>query len=286
MYLKRFCEDSNQLYAYDKIEKRGYYNTSRAFAHKKFFYDLDPDVLKEILEKYFSFTDYRSAEKLSKIQVVEKLLGEIEGKTNSVLDKLDKDPSALQDDKIKIIVAIFIHSLSVRTIAQRNQIYNAHSQLSDWLKRFDISNNQELVDFCNDTSEEYSKKWQIRRLLSPEIVIEFSNNLIKNYNWYYGVTNSVLRFIISDNPAEMIAFHFNDCCFPISPQKAIIFRAKGDNVKYFTHESYKNDIVNISSRSVYIYNVIQELQAERFLFGDKISIQYLMSVENLFNFRQ
>ena len=105
--------------------------------------------------------------------------------------------------------------------------------------------------------------------------------LMLNYDWYYGIVSSDLKLLISDNPVQMLAFGFNDCCFPISPKKAIIFRVRGDNVKILSHDKPQSGIVNLSMRSVFIYNLIQQSQAERFLFGDKISVQFLKAIEKL-----
>lgn len=286
MYLKRFCEDSNQLYAYDKIEKRGYYNTPRAFAHEKFFYDLDTNILKEILEKYFSFDDDSSIDKLSKIQVIENLLGQIEGTANSVLNKLDAEPSALLDENVQFILIYFIHLLSSRTVAQRRKIKNIHSKRCEVFKELGISTNPQMIKYCKMTPEEYSKKCQIERMISPAVALKFADMLLRKYDWYYGIVNSRLKLIISDNPAEIISYGFNDCCFPISPNKAIIFRAKGNDVTLISNDTPKNGIINLSTQSVFAYNVMQKAYSERFLFGDEISIQYLLYREHLFNPRQ
>lgn len=282
MYLKRFCEDSNQLYAYDKIKKRGYYNTPRAFAHEKFFYDLDPDILKEILEQCFPFAD-RISNDLLETQVVENFLGMIEGNTSSELDKLDVDPSALLDEKVQFRLIHFIHLLSSRTVAQRRKIENIHRQSRKGLKELGISTNPQLVKYYNMTPEEYSKKWQIERIISPAAAIKFGDMLLRKYDWYYGIVNSRLKLVISDNPAEIISYGFNDCCFPISPNKAIIFRAKGNDVTLISNDTPKNGIINLSTQSVFAYNVMQKAYSERFLFGDEISIQYLLYREHLFN---
>lgn len=157
MYLKRFCGSNNQLYAYDKHKKQGFYNLPRAYAHKKFFYDLDADTLLAMLEKYYPFVDPISRENLSQTQAIEKMLARLEGAADSVLDRLNSDPSALFDENGQITLIHFIHSLSLRTVAQRSQIENIHHQTADWLKHFDIDTNPEIIEYCNSTPEEYSK---------------------------------------------------------------------------------------------------------------------------------
>lgn len=281
MYLKRFCTLNNQLYAYDKLKDQGFYNLPRAYAHEKYFYDLDPDTLLQMLETYYPLIDPVSKERLSQTQAIEKMLGRIEGDADSVLDRLNDDPSVLSDGTAQIILIHFLHSLSIRTVAQRSQIENIHHQTADWLKQFGISANPEVVEYVNSTPEEYSKKWQIGRLLSPDAALEFAQMVMLNYDWYYGMVNSDLKLIISDNPVQMLAFGFNDCCFPISPKRAIIFRARGDDVKILSHDKPEKGVINLSTRSVYIYNLIQQSQAERFLFGDKISIEFLKAIKKI-----
>lgn len=281
MYLKRFCEKNNQLYAYDKLKKEGFYNSPRAYAHKKYFYDLDADAMKAMLEEYYSFVDPTARENLSQTQVIEKMLGRLEGEADSVLDQLNRDPSVLSNEKAQITLIHFLHSLSIRTVAQRSQIANIYRQTADWLKQLNISSNQEIAEYCNSTPEEYAKKCQIGKLLSRDAALEFAKMVMLNYNWYYGIVNSPLKLIVSDNPVQLLSMGVNDCCFPISPERAIIFRPRGENLKIFSNDEPKKGIVNLSTRSVYIYNLFQQAQSQRFLFGDKISIYFLKGMEKL-----
>ena len=281
MYLRRFCCENNQLYAYDKLTGQGFYNSPRAFAHEKYFYDVDSDALLQLLETYYPFIDPVSRRKLSQTQAIEKMLGRLEGDANLVLDKLNNDPLALFNKDVQIILLLFLHALSIRTVAQRSQIENIHHQTVDWLKKFEISANSEAAEYVESTAEEYSKKWQIGRLLSPDAALEFAQMVMLNYDWYYGVVNSDLNLIISDNPVRMLAFGFNDCCFPISPKRAIIFRIRGDDIKIFSHDKPEKGVINLSLRSIFIYNLIQQSQAERFLFGDEISIEFLKKIKKL-----
>lgn len=279
MYLKRFCEFDNQLYAYDKQTGRGFYNSPRAYAHKKYFYDIDPDVLLPMLKKCYPFADSVSIENLSQTQAVENMLGRLEGAAALVLDKIDGDPSVLLDDDVQIKLTCFLYTLSVRTVAQRRKIEYIHRKTADRLKELNISANSKILECYNVNSEEYSKEWQIGRLISPGAVLEFSQMIIENYDWYYGKVNSCLKLIISDNPVLMLAIGFNDFCFPISPDKAIVFRKRGDSVKILSHDKPQNGVVNLSTYSVLVYNIIQHSQSERFLFGDKKTIQLMKAMK-------
>ena len=74
MYLRRFCDQNDQLYAYDIINNRGVRNLPRAFAHEKFFYDIDANTMRELLKEYESLIDPARLEALSGEQLIEHMI--------------------------------------------------------------------------------------------------------------------------------------------------------------------------------------------------------------------
>lgn len=78
MYLKRFVGSDGQLYAFDINKRSGVRNLPRAFAQKKFFYDLSFSEMRILLEDIFPFVDPAQLDDLAHTQVVEKTLMRIE----------------------------------------------------------------------------------------------------------------------------------------------------------------------------------------------------------------
>lgn len=91
--------------------------------------------------------------------------------------------------------------------------------------------------------------------------------LQNNYDWYEAVNNTDLDFVISDNPAQAVRLGFNDICFPISCNKAIIFRIKDKTEPLISKDMPVNGVINLSLNSVIAYNSMQ-------LAEDKIFIWY------------
>lgn len=48
-----------------------------------------------------------------------------------------------------------------------------------------------------------------------------------------------------------------------------------------SEDAPENGVINLSAKSVLVYNLLQKGQAERFLFGDKTSIDVLLATERV-----
>lgn len=280
MYLKRF-QDGDGLCVYDKTESQIRFRQNyEAYAHRNYFYDLPSKDLLPIILEYFPNIDEREAERLSKQQFIENGLCSIEDHANTTLDALACGQSSLTDSDVQIKLISFLQLLSLRTVAQREEIAKIHSITAKWLSEVNIPKEQYgeyLRKVSENTSDKFSKIQQIRNLLDPTICFDFSYMLLDRYNWYMGrvAPESDLSLVTSDNPAGMIAHGANDCCFPISLRKAVIFRAKDNSAPLFVKDMPVGDEIILSQDSVSIYNTLQEQMAQRELYGDRVSIESL-----------
>lgn len=272
MYLRRFCDQNGQLYAYDTVNNRGVRNLPRVFAHEKYFYDIDAAEMRELLKEYEPLIDPTKLDELSAEQVIERMLCRIEGDANTILDGLDSGQLSLSDEHVHTVLIVFLRTLASRTVAYRNQFERIHSQTLPILKSVKLPLSAELAEHCSFSSEEYAKYAQVKHLLSLGDCLEMAYMLEENYNWYMGVVDSEADLIISDNPAQMVWLGFNDICFPISPRKAIIMRVKKDGASLASNDMPVNGVIHLGSRSVLMYNLLQKAQAKRFLFGSEQSI--------------
>ena len=156
MYLRRFCDQNDQLYAYDIIKNRGVRNLPRAFSHEKFFYDIDANTMRELLKEYESLIDPARLDALSGEQLIEHMLSRIEGETNTVLNGLDSNQLALTNEHVRTVLIVFLKTLAIRTTAYRDQIQRIHSQTLPFLQGINLPLGTELTEYCSFTSEEYS----------------------------------------------------------------------------------------------------------------------------------
>lgn len=272
MYLRRFCDQNKQLYAYDIINNRGVRNLPRSFAHEKFFYDIDANTMRELLKEYESLIDPAKLDALSGKQLIEHMLSRIEGEASTVLNGLDSNQLALTNEHVHTVLIVFLKTLAIRTTAYRDQIQRIHSQTLPFLQGINLPLGTELTEYCSFTSEEYARRAQVEQLLSIGESIKMAYTLEENYNWYMGLVDSEADLIISDNPAQMISLGFNDICFPISPRKAIIMRVKREGARLISNDIPVNGVIHLGNQSVLMYNLLQKAQAERFLFGSERSI--------------
>lgn len=208
-------------------------------------------------------------------------MSNIEGAANTVLDGFENGTLDFSDEDSMVKLVTFLHTLSARTMKPRSMMQRIHEQTVPILQQFAKNTDPSVAVYCNSTDDEYAKKLQIEQLLDPIQTAKFGVKLLENYNWYMGIVQSDIKLIISDNPTQMIDLGFNDCCFPISPDKAIIFRVKQKGAPMISEDAPENGVINLSAKSVLVYNLLQKGQAERFLFGDKTSIDVLLATERV-----
>lgn len=272
MYLKRFANEKGQLYAYDLANQKGYYNIPRSFAHEKFLYDIDENILRSLLAQYEALIEPDLADSLSKEQLAEHMLANIEEKASKILTALDLGKLSIEDEQVHVILISFLNALAWRTPDYRNSMEKIHHQTVPVLQQFNIPPKNQWAKYCEMSSEAYAKNAQVEALFSLSNLLKTTYMLEENYNWYIGIVNASSNLIISDNPLQMLRQGFNDICFPISPRKAIIFRVKDQHGPLISQDMPVDGVVSLSWKSVSTYNALQKAQASRFIFGDKKSV--------------
>lgn len=124
------------------------------------------------------------------------------------------------------------------------------------------------------------KEVQLYQLLGIRPAIDTARSLIENYNWYIGTIPGKMKLVISDNPAQGIMLGFNDICVPLRGDKAIIFRIANPDAPILSKDMPVGNEIILSERSVFAYNAIQLSYANRFMFGDKMSLTILKTVSD------
>ena len=279
MYLKRFAGPDGLLYAFDLPSAKGMKNKPRAFAHRKFFYDLEPTRLRELLGKHLPFLSNEKLDSLSQEQLIERMLGRIERGADEMINGIESGEYTVLDEQVQAAVIVFIYALSVRTLSQRSTMERIYTQLKPIVEQFHPTAG-EFAHLCDSTSENYAKETQISELISLRSVQEFALMILSVYNWHLADTSGSLKLIISDNPAQMIALGFNDICFPISHNKAIVLRPKEQLAPLISEDMPVGNHIALSDKSVLSYNMLQLHQANRFLFGDADSIMATIMANN------
>lgn len=267
MYLERFTNnDRFSVWDLDRDDIRTRQHP-RNYAAKRYFYDEDKTVLKKHLQEIIELhPETEDAIEQSDEQFVENYLARVESDTKIIFDEIVLDHARLYDHDNQLKLIIFLHDLSYRTEKYRDETDGIRQHMIKSLAEMGISENQ--VEGLGLPGKES----QLYNLLGIAPLLRTSSMLLENYNWYIGTASGVSRFIISDNPAQGIYLGFNDICIPINSEKAIILRTSETDKPIISEDVPVGNVITLSEKSVISYNAIQLSYANRYIFGDRMSI--------------
>ena len=282
-YLERFS-NNGKISVLNILNNNIIHTYVEKIGKKNYFYDLNPQELKNILSEYKKNTNITSLQfddLTNDTQFVEKALSRLESKTAILFNKFEKNYNLINDEEFLSILFLFVHILSIRTMAYRNNLEKIANQTTSWLKSLNI----EKVDNypLDKTPEDIAKINQLHEILSIGQVYKKSVNFFNNYDLYIGINETNIDFLISDNPLMYFMLGFNDICFPINPKLAIIMQVKKakKEFKICNFESSKNGIIYLKSKDVIKYNVLQQNTDAMYLFGNSEMLKKHLNIMNI-----
>lgn len=276
MYIKRFSPNGKKVCVW-KLEGNEILTRQEPskYAARRYYYDASEQELHEALEEMAKlYPDAVANSDLSDEQFLEKALSRVEGATASIMDAICEDSTQLLNETNMITLIIFLHELAFRSEKYRDLIDNIRSQTIDFLDKLGVE--EGAVKELRKTGKEV----QMYQLMGIHPVIDTAKCLIENYNWYVGTVPGKMKLIISDNPAQGIILGFNDICIPLCGDKAIIFRIADPDAPILSQDQPVGNEITLSERSVFAYNAVQLSYANRFLFGDKMSLSVLKMISD------
>lgn len=286
-YLKRFAKNG-KISVYNLLDGKIFSTDVNKIGKKSYFYDLEPNKLKEMLSEYKKTTNISDAdfeELTNDVQFVENALSRLETKAGVYFNKFENDYTLINDKNFLSILFLFMHTLSIRTMSFRGGLENIAEQTTSWLKSLNI---KEIKNYPLDMdSKDIAKINQLREITSLARTYDKSIKVFSNYNFYIGINNTKLDFLISDNPLTYFWLGFNDICFPINPRLAIIMQVKNasEEFKLCNLKPDKKGIINLSEKEVMKYNILQHNTNARYLFGSeemlknyKQKLQFIKSI--------
>lgn len=288
-YLKRFAKNG-KISVYNLLDGKIFSTDVNKIGKKSYFYDLEPNKLKEMLSEYKKTTNISDAdfeELTNDVQFVENALSRLETKAGVYFNKFENDYTLINDKNFLSILFLFMHTLSIRTMSFRGGLENIAEQTTSWLKSLNI---KEIKNYPLDMdSKDIAKINQLREITSLARTYDKSIKVFSNYNFYIGINNTKLDFLISDNPLTYFWLGFNDICFPINPRLAIIMQVKNasEEFKLCNLKPDKKGIINLSEKEVMKYNILQHNTNARYLFGSEDMLKFhkkateLLKVVNL-----
>lgn len=284
-YLERFSKNG-KIFVYDLINDKIFPTNIRKVGSKNYFYDLEPEILKKILAEYKELTNISNQdyeELTNDIQFVEKVLSRLEAKAGMYFNKFENDYALISDEEFLSILFLFMYTLSIRTMSFRNGLENIAEQTTSWLKSLNI---KKVRDYPLDMDpKDIAKINQLREITSLVKTYDKGIKVFDNYNFFVGINNTKLDFLLSDNPLLYFFLGFNDICFPINPRLAIIIQAKevSEEYKLCNLKPDKKGIINLNEKDVTKYNILQHNTNAKYLFGSQEMLKYHRVIMILLN---
>lgn len=227
---------------------------------------------KELNEVFRIYPELKEELNEFDCQLIEHGLGRAETDFVEVLRKIDTNDDIIYNVEVRNIIVVFLHLLAYRTEPFRMQMDNINEVTKQHLLKMNVDINK-----VKDIGEN-GKLNQLYQLLGIRSLLKTSNMLFENYNWYIGIVKGEMKLIISDDLAKNIRLGFNDICIPISSNKGIIFRIIDETAHLISKDELEGNVINLSEKSVFLYNTMQSSHANRFMFGNKYSLEILREI--------
>lgn len=284
MYIKRFSEKNKKKYIITVLRKSN--NTllkkqnPENFAAQRYFYDVDKNDLEEALtEMYKLYPEVENHPSVDDEQSVEHMLSRQEYDMDCLFNEFSRNMEAVFEEENKLKLILFIHTLAYRTKAFRDNLDYINQQRLDFVNRINFDDNEKKKFI--DEKITNGLKTQLYKLVGIGPILKTLQMLTLNYDWYIADNHTDAKLVISDDPARMFWLGFNDICFPISPRQAVIFKVKDQSAPKITNDEIIDHHIELSLKSVMIYNILQVAHAQEYVFGDYntlINIQKLLSI--------
>lgn len=271
MYLKRFLPDQKRFCVWNLMSNEILTRQQPAnYAAKRYFYDANEAELKKALTEMGKlYPGSVSNIDFSDEQFLEKALSRVEADADRILDLICQNHEELYNETNMQKLIIFLHELTYRSEKYRSNMENIREQMHSSLNRLGIP--PEKVKGMDNSPKDN----QLYQLMGIAPLLDTAKMLIENYNWYIGTVKGQMKLLISDNPMQGIMLGFNDICIPMSGDKAIILRIVNPNSPLISEDMPNGNEIELSHRSVFAYNAVQLSYANRFVFGDKLSLAML-----------
>lgn len=283
-YLNRFASKQNKLSVYDVSANRILNNQNpRNYASKRYYYDVDKETLLELLSETFRLLpNAANSSELSDTQFIESALNRVESDIARLFRKIEKNPEILYDEDNQIKLLIFLHQMIYRVDSFREHNNYLDQQLVEFLQTMGLSEEEIIAVKAKHGMRETPKENQLYQIVDIGSTFRTAITLLENYDWYYGIVdNKNANLVTSDNPAFQFFLGFNDICFPISPKMALIFRVKDADAPIISRDKPDGHRIALSQRSVVVYNIVQESNAYRFLFGSSEEFKVLRGINKV-----
>ena len=270
MYLKRFTDENNRFTVWKvKDDEALFRQVPKDFASINYFYDTNNKELRKALSSNIHhFPNLKGKIDFDDEQFIEKFLSRIENNTEKVLNELNENFEAIHNEENMVQLIVFFHLLTYRTEKYHNVMNDINNVTITHIEKTKMS------QFTNEINSD-AKTTQLTSMMDLGSLCKTALMFKLNYDCYVASVSGVTKLLISDNPTQGIMQGFNDICIPISSENALIFRVKNKSAPLISKDMPVEGKIELSEQSVMSYNAMQLSYANRFIFGNKDSIEKL-----------
>lgn len=267
-YLRKFTQDGEQVFVFDKFTKTSFRTNIGNIAGERCFYDIPPDSVAEDVDP----------------QIVEKTFSELETYFSNAVDdllrtvgagkKIDSDQK--QDISLLIMIQYF-RTLEFRALYTALVEQGAKALLDMMVK----------IEMPDVSPDKYYVRLDEKKLPLEQAMFMFDPTTLNafvraltNHIWLVGVNETRQPLYTSDSPVVKKAHTQHppgfasegiEIAFPITPKHVLILC---DRTFFRPYERIDGKSVSLSASNVNYYNVLQVFQSYRQIYcpSDKFSL--------------
>jgi len=244
------------------LEKQEVYTNQNPekYAAQGYFYDASQkDLDRAFREMMIARPQYASRINTSDEQLIEKYLSRSESDASIIIDRICSNHKEFYRKENVQKLLIFLHDLAYRTEVFRECALPIDERLFE-------------KEVKTGTFGEFAQRYQ---LVGIRPLLYTSQMLIEDYRWYIATVTGKMKLVISDNPAQGIIDEQDDICIPLCGDTAIVFRRRNPKEPLYSKDIPQGREIVLSERSVFIYNVFQWEYANRYMFGEHESLEFV-----------
>ena len=273
-YMERFGENG-QISVYFKEDGRLLSNQSpRNYASERYYYDTSKDELEALMREQIELKpELKQYIDWDDPQMIEHYFSRSEDDTKKIFDRIEQEPSTIDDDGSIAKIVMFLHDLAYRNHAYRDDIASINAVTLQVMSAMKLTDRER--EYVEKTyGQKQARSQQLHAITDITPVLQTNRKLLE-YDMFFATTEKDARFLISDDPAYAVRLDFPEFCFPLSGKHALLFRKPNVVAPIMGTDSPVGDRVSISIPNVVRYNLLQFCFASRYIFGDELNLKQM-----------
>jgi len=291
--LRRFANIREQLYVFDKYNRRSFISAVRDVANKKYFYDFGSDVIEEIAAHIdahpeLALTPEERQQLLDPQRMEHQLGGKMDERFPSLLNEIiqtaEQKGMMTREQKNELSVLLSVQML--RLPRQRQYLIEIYEKTVKT-----VSQRALAMEFGKEAmnsvrvkfNEKYTSLYHGNMIFNSDWLNTYSG-VLATHIWRIGKITTDLALYTSDNPVVMHSYLNQgsygigspgiEICFPLSPQYMLMLC---DSKGFASLANFDRKLVTITEPNVTFFNSLQVNQCTQQIYSS--NGQYTLAAE-------